>query len=280
MSTPVTQTFTALGDPVRATIVDHLSATDATVGELAALFEISQRSLTRHLGVLERAGLITRRREGRTRRVQLEEQTLDAAHHWLQERRRRLEHRHRRLGAVLARLPEHSDPTVRGKIMNPHDIHHPGLTEHRRVGEQSVVHRREFSAPAALVQRAHTDVELFRQWMGPRGTTVRVERFDAVTGGAFHYIVEAEGGGSWPFHGSYHVVSPGLIVHTWEYEEDHDVTLETLHFVDHGDGSSALEATSTYPSKHACDAMIDSGLDAGMDEDFERLDTVLKEALG
>ncbi|MGP5071182.1 ArsR/SmtB family transcription factor [Arthrobacter rhombi] len=279
MSTPVTQTFSALGDPVRSTMIDHLSATDATVGELAALFGISQRSLSRHLGVLERAGLITRHREGRTRRVRLEEQPLNAAHHWIQEQRRRLEHRHRRLGAVLARHPDRFEPTALREKMNSHDIHQPGLTEHRRVGEQSVVHRREFAAPAALVQRAHTDVELFRQWMGPRGTTVRVERFDPVTGGAFHYVVEADGGGSWPFHGSYHVVSPGLMVHTWEYEDDHDVTLETLHFVDHGDGSSALEATSTYTSKQTCDAMIDSGLDAGMDENFERLDAVLKEAL-
>lgn len=280
MTSPVTQTFTALGDPVRSTIVDHLSTEDATVGELAALFDISQRALSRHLGVLERAGLIARRREGRTRRVHLIEQPLDDAHLWLEERRRRLEHWHRRLGAVLSRHPDRSDPSPPGETTGPHDLHRPGLTEHRRVGEQSVLHRREFAAPAALVQRAHTNVELFKQWMGPRGTTVRVERFDAVTGGAFRYIVEAEGGGSWPFRGSYHVVSPGLIVHTWEYEDDHDVTLETLHFVDHGDGSSALEATSTYTSKQACDAMIDSGMDAGMDEDFERLDTVLKKARG
>lgn len=162
--------------------------------------------------------------------------------------------------------------------MGHQDIHHPGLTEHTRVGEQSVVHRREFAAPASVVQRAHTDVELFKKWMGPRGTTVRVERFDAVTGGAFRYVVVAEDGGSWPFRGSYHVVSPGLIVQTWEYEDEPGTTLETLHFVDLDNGSSALEATSTYTSKHACDAMIDSGMDAGMDEDFERLDIVLKKA--
>lgn len=92
--------------------------------------------------------------------------------------------------------------------MTPHDIRQPGLTEHSRVGAQSMFHRREFAAPAKFVQRAHTEVDLFTQWMGPRGTTVNVERFDAVTGGAFRYVVEAASGGSWAFRGSYHLVAP------------------------------------------------------------------------
>lgn len=162
--------------------------------------------------------------------------------------------------------------------MTSHDIRHPGLTDHSRVGEQSIVHRREFAAPAALVQRAHTDVDLFTQWMGPRGTTVRVDQFNPCTGGAFRYVVEAASGGSWPFRGSYHLVSPGLIVHTWEYEDEPGITLETLRFADLDGGSSSLEVTSTYTSKEACDAMLASDMDAGMDEDFERLDAVLAEA--
>ncbi len=160
--------------------------------------------------------------------------------------------------------------------MTNHDIRHPGLTSHIRVGDQSIAHRREFDAPAALVQRAHTDAELFTQWMGPRGTTVRLDRFDAVTGGAFRYVVEAPSGSAWAFRGSYHEVSPGLVVHTWEYEGEPGATLETLRFVDLQDGRSALEVTSTYTSAEACDAMLASGMDAGMDEDFERLDAVLE----
>lgn len=160
--------------------------------------------------------------------------------------------------------------------MTPHDIRRPGLTSHTRIGAQSIVHRREFAAPAALVQRAHTESALFVRWMGPRGTTVRIDRFDAVTGGAFRYVVEAASGGNWPFRGSYHLVAPGHIVHTWEYEDEPGVTLETLRFRDlDGGGSSALEVMSTYTSEKACDDMLASGMDAGMDEDFERLDTVL-----
>jgi uncharacterized protein YndB with AHSA1/START domain len=162
--------------------------------------------------------------------------------------------------------------------MSVHDIRRPGATEHTRVGEQSIVHRREFDAPAALVQRAHTDPELFVRWMGPRGTTVRLDRFEATTGGAFRYVVEAAGGGSWAFRGSYHHVGDGAIVHTWEFEAEPGATLETLRFADLPDGRSVLEVRSTYTSKKACDAMLASGMDAGMDEDFERLDEVLSSA--
>lgn len=159
--------------------------------------------------------------------------------------------------------------------MTAHHTHKPGGTDHIRVGDQSIQHRREFAAPAALVQRAHTDPALFTRWMGPRGTTVRLDRFDASTGGAFRYVVVGGDGTGWAFRGSYHQVDDGLIVHTWEYEAEPGVTLETLRFSNLPNGRSLLEVVSTYTSKEACDAMLASGMDAGMDEDFERLDVVL-----
>lgn len=161
--------------------------------------------------------------------------------------------------------------------MSLHDIRRPGATEHTRVGDQSIHHRREFNAPAALVQRAHTDPELFTRWMGPRGTTVRLDQFDARSGGAFRYVVEADNGDSWAFRGSYHSVQDGTIVHTWEYEAEPGATLETLRFSDLPNGRSVLEIDSTYTSQQACDDMLASGMDSGMDEDFERLDAVAAE---
>lgn len=148
-------------------------------------------------------------------------------------------------------------------------------TTHERTGPQSITHRREFAAPAATVQRAHVEADLFRHWMGPHGTTVRLDRFDAVTGGAFRYVVESGDGRAWAFRGSYHEVSDGLIIHTWEFEGELGVTLETLRFVDLDGGRSLLEVVSTYTSEAACDALVASGIDAGMDEDFERIDTLL-----
>lgn len=162
--------------------------------------------------------------------------------------------------------------------MTPHDIRRAGATSHTRTGEQSIQHSREFNAPAGLVQRAHTDPELFSRWMGPRGTTIRLDRFDATTAGAFRYEVQAPNGGRWAFRGSYHQVGEGVIVHTWEYEDEPGATLESLHFTDLPGGRSVLEISSTYTSKQACDAMVASGMDSGMDEDFERLDDVLDTA--
>jgi len=147
-------------------------------------------------------------------------------------------------------------------------------TTHERIGEQSIVHRREFDASPEQVQRAHTTAELFAQWTGPRGSRLRIDRFDAHTGGRFDYTVEA--GGEWRFWGSYHEVVEGRIVHTWELQQDAGhPTLEVLDLRELPGGRCALEITSTFASRAACDAMVESGLDGGMDESFERLDELL-----
>lgn len=113
----LTQTFAAIGDPVRLTIVDRLAESDATVGELASLFEISFQAVSQHLDVLERAGVISRHREGRTRRVRLHTEPLDEAAAWMDARRRRLEERYARLDDVLAALttPLKPDRTDEGE---------------------------------------------------------------------------------------------------------------------------------------------------------------------
>ena len=104
MRTAVAETFQALGDPVRTTIVDRLARSDATVGDLAAMFAMSFQAVSQHIGVLERAGIVTRHREGRTRRVQLEPVRIDEALTWMESRRSRLEARYQRLDEVLTDL--------------------------------------------------------------------------------------------------------------------------------------------------------------------------------
>jgi DNA-binding transcriptional ArsR family regulator len=106
---PLTTTFAALGDPVRWAIVDRLVDGDATVNELAALFPISLQAVSKHIGVLESAGVVSRRREGKTRPVHLEPAALAAPADWLDAHRRRLETKYQRLDALFARQP----PTTR-----------------------------------------------------------------------------------------------------------------------------------------------------------------------
>jgi DNA-binding transcriptional ArsR family regulator len=76
-------TFSALADPTRRAILARLAESDATVGELAAPFEISLPAISRHLRVLEQAALIENRREGKHRRCRLKPGAMKAAQDWL-----------------------------------------------------------------------------------------------------------------------------------------------------------------------------------------------------
>ncbi|MGI8590691.1 MAG: ArsR/SmtB family transcription factor [Nakamurella sp.] len=104
MSTRIAETFAVLGDPVRNAIVDRLVSSDANLGELAGLFTITVQAVSQQISTLERAGLVTRHREGRTRRVHLELDLIQEASSWLEIRRLHLEQRYQRLDGVLAEV--------------------------------------------------------------------------------------------------------------------------------------------------------------------------------
>lgn len=99
------ETFRALGDPVRCAIVEHLAGRDdATIGELAALFPISMQAVSKHVKVLEGAGLLTQRRSGRHRPVQLVRSEMDGALGWIERLLRDPGARLDRLDDLLADL--------------------------------------------------------------------------------------------------------------------------------------------------------------------------------
>jgi DNA-binding transcriptional ArsR family regulator len=76
-------TFGALSDPTRRAIVERLTRGDALVGELAEPFDMSLPAISKHLTVLERAGLVERAREGRTRRCRLVPEQMREALQWI-----------------------------------------------------------------------------------------------------------------------------------------------------------------------------------------------------
>jgi DNA-binding transcriptional ArsR family regulator len=84
----LSQTFMALADPTRRAILARLSAGEATVGDLAAPFEISLPAVSRHLKVLEKAGLVSRGRQAQWRPCRLEATPLQEAAGWLVRYRR------------------------------------------------------------------------------------------------------------------------------------------------------------------------------------------------
>ncbi len=102
----LTDMFAALGDPVRQMIVERLACGDATVNELAAPFPISLQAVSRHIKVLEAAGVVSRSRIAQSRPVHLEAAALIRTADWLEAHRARLEARYTRLDAVLEEMKE------------------------------------------------------------------------------------------------------------------------------------------------------------------------------
>ncbi len=105
----LSRTFAALADPTRRAILERLALGDATVNELAEPFALTQQAVSKHLKVLERAGLISRSRAAQSRPCQLETGRLDTAADWISRHRQLWEERYDRLDehlAALRRRPE------------------------------------------------------------------------------------------------------------------------------------------------------------------------------
>jgi DNA-binding transcriptional ArsR family regulator len=106
----LSELFAALADPTRRDIVARLSTGDATLTELAEPYDMSVQAVSKHLKVLESAGLVTRRRHAQTRPVHLEADVFDLMITWIERYRREAERRYRRLDAVLAAMPDDPEP--------------------------------------------------------------------------------------------------------------------------------------------------------------------------
>ena len=98
--------FAALADPTRRALVARLADGDATVGELAEPHEVSVQAISKHLTVLERAGLITKTKAAQRRTVHLDAQVFDLMTKWIERYRRQAEERFQRLDAVLAEMQD------------------------------------------------------------------------------------------------------------------------------------------------------------------------------
>ena len=106
----LSRVFAALADPTRRDIVARLADADATVTELAAPYSVSVQAVSKHLRVLEEAGLVSRTREAQRRPVHLEAEVFDLMTAWIERYRRRAEERYRRLDDVLRAMPDDVDP--------------------------------------------------------------------------------------------------------------------------------------------------------------------------
>jgi uncharacterized protein YndB with AHSA1/START domain len=137
---------------------------------------------------------------------------------------------------------------------------------------------REFDAPPERVYRAHTDPDLVSKWLGPKDTSMRIESWDARTGGSWRYVAIRDGEDIASFYGSFHELRPDeRIVQTFTYEGVPDgVSLETATFEDLG-GRTRLSVKSVVDTFEGRDAIVASGMDHGVREGYERLDDMLAE---
>ncbi|MEL4320414.1 SRPBCC family protein [Leifsonia sp. YIM 134122] len=143
-------------------------------------------------------------------------------------------------------------------------------------GVQYVDFVREFDYPVEAVFNAHRDPALVAQWLGPRDLEMEIEEYDFRTGGRYRYV-HGRGDEKYGFNGVFHVVRENeFAVQTFEFEGYPDVVaLDSMRFIDLGNGRTRLEGHSVYPTQEARDGMVASGMEHGMREGYERLEELL-----
>lgn len=149
-------------------------------------------------------------------------------------------------------------------------------------GKQELFITREFNAPRELVFRAHTEPDLFVQWLGPRDLTMTLETFEPVSGGRWRFIQKDKNNNEYGFHGVFHEVSPERVIQTFEFDglpESGHVILETLKLEPLPGGRTRLTTQSVFQSVEDRDGMIQSGMEYGVNDGYERLDELM-ETLG
>jgi len=137
---------------------------------------------------------------------------------------------------------------------------------------------REFDAPRELVFKAHTNPNLFAQWIGPRGLTTTLEAFEPVSGGKWRFTQTDKDGNEFGFHGVFHEVSLERVIQTFEFDglpESGHVTLETMTLEELPNGRTRLTAQSVFQTVSDRDGMVQAGMEHGVNEGYERLDEIL-----
>jgi uncharacterized protein YndB with AHSA1/START domain len=146
-------------------------------------------------------------------------------------------------------------------------------------GKQELFINREFDAPRELVFKAHTDPEIYAQWLGPNGLETWFEVFEPVSGGKYRFIQKDKDGNEFAFHGVTHEVTfPERIIGTFEFEglpESGHVVLETTRFEALPGDRTRITTQSVFQSVEDRDGMVQSGMEHGVVEGYDRLDGIV-----
>lgn len=145
-------------------------------------------------------------------------------------------------------------------------------------GDREIVLTREFDAPRELVFKVMTDRELMPRWWGRRVDTVTVDKYEPRAGGKWR-IVTRSPDGEHAFRGEIReIVPPERIVQTFEWEGlPGHISVDTLVLEDLGNGRTRVTGTSVFENKEDRDGMIQSGMEGGARQMYDRLEELLAE---
>lgn len=236
-------TFSALADVTRRRILERLALGDATVSELAAPFNLSQPTISKHLKVLEAAGLIRAGRDAQRRPRSLLRPPLDEAIAWL------------------------------------NGYQNPGSLQFSAQGDRQIVMKRTFHAPRSLIFDAFTKPAFLKRWFyGKPGGRLAVSKVARRAGERFRYLWRDADGVEMGMQGTcLEFVRPERIVatekfdHAW-YPGEAVGTIELKE----KNGSTVLTQTIQYQSRAAREQVLRSGMEHGVAFGYERLAAFLE----
>jgi len=240
---PLDATFAALADGTRRAILRRLAAGEASVNELAEPFKLSQPTISKHLKVLERAGLIAQGRDAQRRPRRLLLQPLEDATAWLRGYR------------------------------------NPGTLQLTTPGEREIVLKRLFAAPCRWVFDAFTKPELLKRWLFgvPDGSLV-VCRVALKAGETFHYVWRSPDGTEIGMSGvCLEFKRPDRLVATERFDKSWypGEAVGTIALLEKG-GVTELTQTLRYESAEAREIVLSTPIEHGMALGYDRLAELLE----
>ena len=136
---------------------------------------------------------------------------------------------------------------------------------------------REFDAPRDVVYKTMTDPKLIPQWWGPRSDNITVDKMEVRPGGKWRFVAKQPDGTTYAFRGEYRELIAGeKIVQTFEFEPmAGHISVETATLTDLPGGRTLFTTRSVFASKEDRDGMVQSGMESGLRETYERFDELL-----
>jgi len=241
---PLDATFAALSDATRRAMLARLALGEASVSELAEPFKLSQPTISKHLKVLERAGLISQGRDAQRRPRRLVARPLEDATAWLQGYR------------------------------------NPGTLELTTPTEREITFRRVFAAPRQRVFEAFTNPELLKRWfLGAPGGTLAVCNVALRVGDSSRFVWRSPDGSEMGMSGiCLEIEPPARIVATEKFDRPWypgGEAVGTITLTEEG-GATVLTQTIRYESQTARDVVLATPIEHGVALGYDRLGELLR----